>query len=175
MRRLANSSRALRVIAAQSIPPHPARLAADKYVLRDREVGKNGRVLMNNGDALAPGVGAAEDRRLDAVLQNPAAVRLMDPAKDLDERALPCPILTGQRMHPPGMKPEIDVAQNLDGPEAFGDPAKFDDRGHRTPSGIDFVQLARPARLPWALLMAPVSRRIDTGAATPQLHPPRPP
>jgi len=54
----------------------------------------------------------------------------MDPAKDLDERTLPCPILAGERMHPPGMKAEIDVAQNLDGPEAFCDPAKFNYRSH---------------------------------------------
>ena len=50
---------------------------------------------MNNGDALASGVGAAEDRCFNAILQNPAAVRLMDSAKNFDQRALPCPVLTG--------------------------------------------------------------------------------
>ena len=31
-------------------------------------------------------------------------------------------------MHSSGEKAEIDIAQNLDGPEAFGDPAKLDYR-----------------------------------------------
>jgi hypothetical protein len=49
----------------------------------------------------------------------------MYPTKDLDERALAGPVLAGERMHPPGVKDEIDVAQNLYGPKAFRDPAKF--------------------------------------------------
>ena len=50
---------------------------------------------MNHGDALAPGIGAAEDGGFDAILQNEAAIRLMNSAQDLDQRTLPCPILTG--------------------------------------------------------------------------------
>ena len=49
---------------------------------------------MNHSDALAPGVGAAEDGRFKAVLQNEAAVRLMNSPQNFDQRALPCPILT---------------------------------------------------------------------------------
>jgi hypothetical protein len=103
-------------------------LAADKDILRDREVGKNGRVLVNHSDALAPGIGGAQDRGVYTILQDPAAIRLMYPTKDLDERALAGPVLAGERMHPPGVKDEIDVAQNLDGPKAFRDPAKFNYR-----------------------------------------------
>jgi hypothetical protein len=54
----------------------------------------------------------------------------MDAAKDLYECALARPVLAGERMHPPGVKAEIDVAQNLDGPKAFRDPAKFNYRSH---------------------------------------------
>ena len=50
---------------------------------------------MNHSDALAPGIGAAKDRGFDAILQNEAAVRLMNPAQDFDQRTFPCPILTG--------------------------------------------------------------------------------
>ena len=49
---------------------------------------------MNHSDALTPGVGAAEDGRFNAVLQNEAVVRLMNPAQNFDQRALPCPIFT---------------------------------------------------------------------------------
>jgi hypothetical protein len=104
----------------------------DKYILRDREIRKNCRVLMNNGDALASGVGAAEDRRLNAIPKNPPAVRLMDSPKNFNQGALPCPVFTGQRKDTPGMKPQIDTAQDLNGPKTFGDTAKFDDRRHRT-------------------------------------------
>ena len=56
----------------------------------------------------------------------------MDSAKNFNQGALPCPVLTGQRKDTPGVKPQIDSAQNLNGPEAFSDTAKFDDRRHRT-------------------------------------------
>ena len=69
-----------------------------------------------------------------AILQDPATVRLMDPAEDLNERALPRPILAGERMHLSSVKTEIDVAQNFDGAEAFCDSAKLNDRRH-------FIQL----------------------------------
>src|SRR5208282_6199614 len=61
---------------------------------------------------------------------DPATVRLMDAAQDLDKRALASPVLAGERMHPPAVKAEIDVAQDLDGPKAFRDPAKFNYRSH---------------------------------------------
>jgi len=80
---------------------------------------------VNNCDALAPGIRGAEDRGVNAILQDPAAVRLIDPTQDLNECALAGPVLPGERMHPPGAKAEINVAQYLDGPEALGDPAKF--------------------------------------------------
>jgi len=51
-------------------------------------------MLMNYSDALARGVGAAKDDRFHAVLQNEAAVRLMNSTQDFNQRALSCPILT---------------------------------------------------------------------------------
>ena len=87
-------------------------------------------MLVNHRDALAPGVSRAEDRDLLPVLKNSPAVRLMNAAKDLDQRALPGPVLAGERMHPPAVKAEIDVTQNLDGSKALRDPAKFNYRSH---------------------------------------------
>jgi hypothetical protein len=49
-------------------------------------------------------------------------------------------------MHAPAVKAEIDVAQNLDGPKAFRDPAKFNYRSHvKRKSGVAGVQHARDA------------------------------
>ena len=103
---------------------------------------------MNNCDALASGIGATEDRGLHTILQDPAAVRWMDPAQDLDQRTLPCPILTGKRMHLSGIEAEIDITENLDGPEAFGDPPKLNDRRHRTPPSIGIGRIAGPGDVP---------------------------
>src|SRR5271157_5884827 len=66
----------------------------------------------------------------------------MDAAQDLDKRALASPVLAGERMHPPAVKAEIDVAQDLDGPKAFRDPAKFNYRSHvkKKKSGVAGVQ-----------------------------------
>src|SRR5271157_5174274 len=65
----------------------------------------------------------------------------MDAAQDLDKRALASPVLAGERMHPPAVKTEIDVAQNLDGPKAFRDPAKFNYRSHvKKKSGVAGVK-----------------------------------
>ena len=55
--------RALLVIAAQSTRPHALRLAADEDVLGDRQIGKERRMLMDDGDAVALRVGGAEDAR----------------------------------------------------------------------------------------------------------------
>ena len=105
-------------------------------------------MLVNHCYTQASRLGATEDRGLDAILQDAPAVRLMDPAKDLDERTLPCPILTGERMHLSGIKAEIDVAQNLDGPEALCDPPKLNDRRRRIPPGIGIVRIASPGDVP---------------------------
>jgi len=46
-------------------------------------------------------------------------------------------------MHPPAVKAEIDVAQDLDGPKAFRDPAKFNYRSHvKKKSGVQELQNA---------------------------------
>jgi hypothetical protein len=83
---------------------------------------------MNNSDALAPRVGGAQDRSFQAIFQDPTAVRLMDTPKDLDQGALSRPVLAGQSMNSPGAKAKIHGAQNLNRPEPFGDPAKFNYR-----------------------------------------------
>src|SRR6516165_10359162 len=101
-------------------------LAANKDILRNREVGENSRVLVNNGDPLMPRVGGAQERRFHSIFQDLPAVRLMDASKDLDQRALASPVLASKRMHPSCALAQIDIAQNLDRPEAFGNRAKLD-------------------------------------------------
>ena len=61
-------------------------------------------MLVNDGDAVALRVGGAEERDLRAVLEDAAAVGLVDAGEDLDERALAGAVLAGQRMHPAGMQ-----------------------------------------------------------------------
>jgi hypothetical protein len=87
-------------------------------------------VLVNHSYPLAPGIGGAENRGVYAIFQDSAAVRLMNPGQDLDERALASPVLASERMHPPGPKAEINVVQNREGPKTFRDPAKFNYRTH---------------------------------------------
>jgi hypothetical protein len=52
----------------------------------------------------------------------------MDASEDLDQRALASPVLAGKRMHPSCPQVQIDIAQNLNRPETFGNPAKLDYR-----------------------------------------------
>ncbi len=65
---------------------------------------------MNYSDALAPGICRADDRGVHAIFQDPAAVRLMDPAQDLDQRALSSTVLACKRMHPSSVQAEINVS-----------------------------------------------------------------
>src|SRR5438552_1014871 len=76
-----------------------------------------------------PRVGGAQDRRFHSVFQDLATVRLIDAGKDLHQRALAGPVLASKRMHQARAKAEINVAENLDWPEAFGNAAKLYYRG----------------------------------------------
>jgi hypothetical protein len=121
-------------------------------------------MLMNHGDALAPGIGATQDRGLDTIFQDPTAVRWMDPAKDLNQGALPCPILAGEGMHLSGIKAEIDGTQNLDGSKALCDPPKFNDRRHHTYPELKMFELpagANVSECPSVSLMEAISGRYE--------------
>ena len=85
-------------------------------------------MLVDNRDPLTPRISGIKDRGFDAILQDHASIGLMDTTKDLDERALTSPVLASKRMHPASVKAEIYVAQYLDGPKAFHDPAQFNYR-----------------------------------------------
>lgn len=100
---------------------------------------------MNNRNALPARLGGVQNGNIDAILQDSAAVRLMNPTKYLDERALASPVLACQRMYPSAMKAEIYVAQNLDWSKALCYPAKFNDRSRQTLIRIGMVQVPRPS------------------------------
>ena len=91
----------------------------------------------------------------------------MDSPKNFNQGALPCPVFTRQRKDTPGMKPQIDTAQDLNGPKTMTGGTELD------PGLISFnlrallASLGSPDCAGFTL--------YDTGAATPQLHPPRPP
>ena len=51
-----------------------------------------------------------------------SGIRLMDAAEDFHHRALAGAVFACQRVHPPGVEAEIDVAQHLDRAETLGDP-----------------------------------------------------
>ena len=123
---------------------HAPRLPADEDVLRNGEIGKEGGMLVDDGDALALRVDRPEDRRLGPVPQDLAGIGLIDAAEDLDERALARAVLAGERMHAPALKGETDIAQDLDGPEAFRNAAKLDQGNHASPPRIRIVQVPPP-------------------------------
>jgi hypothetical protein len=85
-------------------------------------------MLMNNGNTLASCFGASQNRSFDAILQDPPTVWLIDPSQNLDDGTFSGPILAGQGMDPPGTQAQIDIAENLDGSEAFCDSAEFNYR-----------------------------------------------
>jgi hypothetical protein len=91
---------------------------------------------MDNRDPLTPRISGVKDRGFDAILQDQAAIGLMDTAKDLDERTLASPILASKRMHPASVKAEIYVAQNLDGSKTFHDRAQFNYRTVTVRNGL---------------------------------------
>ena len=83
-------------------------------------------MLMNNRNSLAPSIGCALYNGLSPIPSNAATIRLMESSENLDEGALARAVFARERVHPSRMKPEIDVAQNLDRPEVLRNALKFD-------------------------------------------------
>ena len=95
------------------LEPAPARFAAEKDVVRHVQVGAEVELLMDEGDALLPGVprvGQVDFRAGDLQL---APVRRDDAAEDLHQRALAGAILAHQHVHLPGEEVEIHLLQDL--------------------------------------------------------------
>ncbi|MGC0386981.1 hypothetical protein RKD33_007198 [Streptomyces sp. SAI-129] len=106
-----------------------ARLAAHEDVLGDRQVGEEGGLLVDHGDAGVAGVaGAVEDDRC-AVEQHLAGVRPVHSGQRLDEGRLSGAVLAGEGVHLAGEQLQGDVPERTDRAEGLGDVPERQDRG----------------------------------------------
>ena len=98
--------------AAQRLPPH-------QHVLGHREVGKEGRLLIDDGHARPLRVaGAAKVLRLTRDAQF-TAIGPVDAGQDLDQRGLACPVLAQQRVGLAGIEVQTHPVQGLHRPETL--------------------------------------------------------
>jgi hypothetical protein len=109
-----------------------ARLAPDEQVLRDREVGHQVELLMDDGDTeLLRVLGRGRLIRL-AVERELALVDRVDAGQDLHQRRLAGAVLPHQREHLPGLQVEVHVLERLDAREGLADALDVEQRGHDT-------------------------------------------
>ena len=96
-------------------------LAPEKEILRDRQVGGEQDLLVNENDALAFRIDRPRERDRLAV-QMKIAFRGREMAReDAHQGRLAGAVLPDDRMHLTGLQVERNPAQDLDGPEGFGD------------------------------------------------------
>ena len=147
---------------------------ADEDILRDRQVGKQARLLVDDRDPKSAGLGGTVDlRRLPVEVDRPA-VGLMNAGEDLDEGALPGTVLADQRVDLAGQEIERDVVKGLRGGEAFGDPVQLDARrcglGRRHGHRGDLVAPDRSAVEGSAALSGPRTRTSTPRAVSASNH-----
>ena len=113
--------------------PGPPRLQPQRDVLGDRQVGEEGRLLVDRGDPERAGA----DRVV--VLDRPALhlerslVRRVGAGDDLDQRRLPRAVLADQGMDLAGLQVEGDAPQRLDPGERLADARQPEECRHRPP------------------------------------------
>jgi hypothetical protein len=115
------------------VDPAPGRagLEAEAEVLRDGEVGKQGRLLVDAGDAERVGGGGLKVGERAAGEREGAGVGLVGAGDDLDERALASAVLAEQGVNLAGLQIEIDAPEGPRAAERLGDLAEFEQRsGH---------------------------------------------
>ena len=118
-------------LAAQRAPADPAaarRLAVDQKVLADREVGNDGRMLIDAGDLSTPRFPVGNRRRRLAGKTNLAAVGLAQPGEDSDQRRLSRAVAANQRMRFARHDADTGVAQREGRAVTLADPDRLDDR-----------------------------------------------
>jgi hypothetical protein len=93
--------------------------------------GKEQRLLIDGGDAVALRFRRAGHRDRRPGKQDLAMIRLIDAGHDLDQRRLAGAVLAEQRVDLAGMERERDVIQRLRGAEPLGDAAQFENRRRR--------------------------------------------
>ena len=103
-------------------------LVADENVLRDIEIGKQQRFLIDRRNAHPLGLGRAGDRDAVSVQPDLAAVGLMNAGDDLNQRRLAGAVLAEQSMDFTGIKRKRYVLQRLRRVEPFGDAADIENR-----------------------------------------------
>ena len=121
-------------IAAQSMRPSAPRLAADEHVLGDREIGKEGRMLVNDGDALALRV----ERRRGSSISWPVlriwpASGWWMPPRILTSVLLPAPFSPASACTRPACRREIDSLRTSTGPKRFVMPRSSTSGHHAGP------------------------------------------
>ncbi|BCJ52300.1 hypothetical protein Asp14428_37750 [Actinoplanes sp. NBRC 14428] len=97
--------------------------AAEEHVLDDVEVVAEGEVLVDDFDAEGGGVAGGVDGDLVAVEGDRAGVDGVDAADAFDEGGFSGAVVADQGGDFAGVDGESDVVQDLDGTEAFVDPA----------------------------------------------------
>ena len=123
--------RALAPLPPIDAPPGASRLQAEGDVLGDRQVGEQGGLLVDRGDAQRrASSGSARSRGRPAMVDG-ARVRRVGAGDDLDQRGLARAVFADQRVHLARAQVEGHAAQRTDGAERLGDAAELEERVHR--------------------------------------------
>jgi hypothetical protein len=112
-------------------PGGPQGLAADEHVLRHGQVGKQGRLLVDDRDPGRERRRRAVQRDLDAIRQQRPRVRLVHPREDLHQRGLARTVLADQGVRLARVQLDRPVDQGLHGPERLGRVPQHQDRALR--------------------------------------------
>src|SRR5438132_1316403 len=125
--------RALSPLAPTDPPPASGFLQTDSNVLGHRQIGKEGRLLIDGGDAQL--VRTAWIVLLDRLPGDLQATRvgLVSPGNDLDERRLACAVLAYERVHFTRLQLERNALQGLNAGKRLADPCEFEESAHRPP------------------------------------------
>ena len=112
-------------------PPHG--LAPEHQVLGDVELGHEGELLRDDGDA--PALGFGDAREANDLAPEPDRA-LVGPAREVagqdpDERALARPVLAAQGVDLPALEIQVDGVQGANSREILGDPPELQERHGR--------------------------------------------
>ena len=120
-------------LAAHRLAVDPAEavrgLAAHEDVLRDRQVGEERGLLVDDGDARLLRLGGRGEVDVLAVEAELARVAAVEPGDDLHERGLARAVLADEGVDRAGIEREAAGAEGDDGAERLGDPATARARG----------------------------------------------
>ena len=147
-----------------------ARRVTEKNVLRDRQLGEEQQFLINRGDASALGVLWTGEARFSATDQNGAAVGLVDPGNDLDERRFAGPVLSEEGMDLPRADFERHARQRSHARKCLLDIAHFEERRGRVGRRVGLQRRAHAASVArgsalTTIVSTPASRSMASASA----------